>query len=124
VKGLENARYLSLVTFRRDGREVATPVWFAEAEDRLYAFSAGDAGKVKRLRNSPRAKVARCDMRGGLQGDWLEASAHIVADEATVARAYRALRAKYGWQMALADAGSRLTGRYRTRAMLEIEVQA
>jgi PPOX class probable F420-dependent enzyme len=123
VKGLEDARYLSLVTFRRDGREVATPVWFAEANGRLYAFSAGDAGKVKRLRNSTRARVARCDMRGGLEGDWQEASARIVKDQPTIERAYAALHAKYGWQMAIGDVFSRLTGRYRTRAMLEIEVE-
>lgn len=124
MTGLDDARYLNLVTFRRDGREVATPIWFAESGDRLYAFSAGDAGKVKRLRNSSRARVAHCDVRGRLRGDWREARARIVDDTQTVDRAYGALRAKYGWQMALADGFSRLGGRYRSRAILEIEVDA
>jgi len=59
----EGARYLSLATFKRDGSEVPTPVWFAELDGSLYAFSERRAGKIKRLRNSPRARVAICDGR-------------------------------------------------------------
>jgi PPOX class probable F420-dependent enzyme len=117
---LARARYLNLATFRRDGRAVETPVWFAESDGRLYAFSEGRAGKVKRLRNSPRSRVAACDVRGRLRGPWQDASARVVSDSATVERAYASLRAKYGLQMRLADALSRLSGRYAKRAMLEI----
>jgi hypothetical protein len=97
-------------------------VWFAEAQGRYYVFSAGDAGKVKRLRNSPRARVAACDVRGKLLGEWHEARGRVVDDAQTVERAYAALRAKYGWQMWLGDLASRLTGRYARRAILEIEL--
>ena len=55
--GLDDARYVNLATFRRTGARVATPVWAAAAGDKLYIFTEGDAGKVKRLRNSPRAQV-------------------------------------------------------------------
>ena len=54
---LDRHRYLSLATFRRDGGAVPTPVWFAEVDGLLYVFTAGDAGKVKRLRHSSRARV-------------------------------------------------------------------
>ena len=117
---LEGERYLSLATFRRDGREVATPIWFANEGGSLVAFSAGDAGKVKRLRNSPRARVAACDARGRITGPWHEARAEIVNDSAAIARGLAALRAKYGWMMLLADFFSRLTGRYQRRAYLRI----
>ncbi len=120
MSDLDNARYLSLATFRRSGVAVPTPVWFAESDSRLYVFSEARAGKVKRLRNSPRARVAPCDMRGGLRGEWRDASARIVEDAATIERAYSALRAKYGWQMTLADFFSKLSGRYDKRAILEI----
>ncbi len=40
--GLKGASYMSLATYRRDGREVRTPVWFAEGEGKLYVFSEGD----------------------------------------------------------------------------------
>jgi hypothetical protein len=117
---LEGERHLSLVTFRRDGREVATPIWFAEDDGAFVAFTLGDSGKVKRLRNSPRARIAACDARGRVHGPWHEASAAIVADPAAVARALARLHAKYGWMMWTADFFSRLSGRYSKRAYLRI----
>ena len=112
--------YVSLRTFRKDGRAVATPIWCAALEGDLVAFSAGEAGKIKRLRNDATAQVAVCDVRGRLRGDWVDARAEIVADEHGVAEILRALHRKYGWQMWLADVGSRLTGRYDERAYLRI----
>jgi LmbE family N-acetylglucosaminyl deacetylase len=52
-------RYLSLATYRASGAEIATPVWFASVGDTIYVFTAGDSGKVKRLRRSSRARIAR-----------------------------------------------------------------
>jgi hypothetical protein len=112
--------YVSLVTYRRDGREVATPVWIADAGDRAYVFSAADAGKVKRLRRDARVKLAACSARGAVRGSWRAGRGRIVDDAATLARAYAALHAKYGWQMRLGDFFSKLTGRYHRRAMIEI----
>ena len=122
MNDLLEARYLSLATFRKSGDEVATPVWFAEDGGRLYVFTAGDSGKVKRLRNGPRARVAPCTVRGKLLGDWREARGRFVEDAATIDRAYRSLRRKYGLQMWLTDLLSRLGGRYGQRAVLEIEL--
>jgi hypothetical protein len=120
-RSLEGEAYLSLATFRRSGVAVETPVWFARSGDKLYAFSEGKAGKIKRLRNSPRARVAPCDARGRLRGEWQDTEARVVADPRTVDRAYAALRAKYGWQMRIADLLSRLAGRYHRRAIIEID---
>jgi hypothetical protein len=99
---------------------VATPVWFAEIDGLLYVFTAGDAGKVKRLRRSPRARVAPCDIRGQLEGAWQEATARIVTDEGAIQRARAAFQAKYGWRLRLLDLGSRLSGRIHRRAWIEI----
>ncbi len=118
----EGARYLSLATFKRDGSEVPTPVWFAELDGSLYAFSERRAGKIKRLRNSPRARVAVCDVRGGLRGEWIDANAHVVDDPAVIDAAFAALRRKYGWQMRVADLLSTLSGRIRNRAVIRIEL--
>jgi len=117
---LEGEKYLSLITFRRDGREVATPIWFANDAGGLVAFSAGDAGKVKRLRNSPRARVAACDARGRVHGPWHDARAELIHDPAAIARGLAALRTKYGWLMVFADFFSRLSGRYQKRAYLRV----
>ena len=118
---LDRHRYLSLATYRRGGAEVATPVWFAAVDGTLCVFTAGDSGKVKRLRRSSRARVAPCDMRGTRTGPWRDAMAHIVTDPAVIARAQAALRAKYGWKKWLLDLGARLTGRIHRRAWIAID---
>ena len=117
---LKTARYLNLATFRRNGDAVNTPVWFAERNGAYYVFSTGEAGKVKRLRNSSRARIAPCDMRGKLLGEWAEAHAVVVKEAAERDAAYRALRDKYGWQMGLLDFFSRLGGKIDQRAVIRI----
>lgn len=124
---LAEARYFSVRTFRKSGAAVDTPVWFAEVARQadvitFAVFSAGNAGKVKRLRVSDRAQVARCDIKGGLQGEWLDASARLVADDNAIQQALKALRRKYGWQMHLADIGARLTAKFNKRAYLHVTV--
>jgi PPOX class probable F420-dependent enzyme len=122
LEDLGRAAYVSLATFRRNGRAVETPVWIAEAQGRLYAFSEADAGKVKRLRNDPRVRLAPCGVRGRVLGPWVEGKARVVGESDIELRAYEALRRKYGWQMRLVDLGSWLAGRIDGRAVLEIEV--
>jgi PPOX class probable F420-dependent enzyme len=122
LAALDAHRYLALVTFRRDGRAVSTPVWFAASGGRLYVFTAGDAGKVKRLRNDPRIRVAPCSARGAVRGDWIDGRARRLDEPEAIRRAYAALRRKYGWQMWLTDGVSRLSGRFRRRAILELAV--
>ncbi len=118
---LENARYISLRTFRRSGVAVDTPVWAAPLEGAFVVFSAGQAGKVKRLRNSEQAQIAPCDARGNLLGDWSDARAELFSDSVTVDKALAALRQKYGWQMLLADWGAKLTGKFNKRTYIRIE---
>jgi PPOX class probable F420-dependent enzyme len=119
---LENAPYVSLATFRRNGDRVATPVWCAPDGADFYIFSAGNAGKVKRLRNSNRAALATCDYRGNLSSGWVDATAVLLQDDRDIARALRALRRKYGWQMWIADTGAKLTGRYYRRAYIRVRL--
>ena len=120
---LKTARYLSLATFRKTGATVATPVWFAERGGALYVFSANDAGKVKRLRNSSRSRVAPCDMRGGLLGEWQDAKAILVSDKIEIRSAHLALCEKYGWQMHTLDFFSRLGGKINQREFIRIELK-
>ena len=117
---LERARYLSLTTFRKSGVAVAVPVWAACDDGLYYIFSAGGAGKVKRLRNSTRARLAKCDARGKVLGDWHDAEAHILQDADQIATALRALRRKYGLQMLLADIGAKLLGKFDKRAYIGV----
>lgn len=112
--------YVSLATFRRDGREVRTPVWIAPDGGRLYVYTNARSGKVKRIRAGSRARLAACDARGRLRGDWVDASARMLDDPAERDRALQAVVRKYGWQMKLALLASRLSGRYADRAAIEL----
>lgn len=122
IGDLDRHRYLNLATFRRSGAEVTTPVWFAAVDGKLYVFTAGESGKVKRLRHSSRARIAPADAQGRVRGAWRDASARLVTERGAIERAHAALRAKYTWQMRLGDLFSRLAGRAARRAWIEIAV--
>jgi PPOX class probable F420-dependent enzyme len=119
---LKDASYLSLGTFRKTGAEVRTPVWFAAQGDTLYLFSNRDAGKVKRLRNSARARVAPCDVRGKVLGEWQDAEAHLLVSDREKAVAQRALLDRYGWQMACLDFFAGLFGRKSQREFIAVRL--
>jgi hypothetical protein len=79
-------KYLNLETFKKSGDGVKTPVWFAaepsarlDSNDaKLYVYTIGVSGKVKRIRNNPRVRIAPCTMRGEVRGEWVDARAEIV----------------------------------------------
>lgn len=85
---LKDGKYISLVTFRKDGTPVATPVWFAERDGKLYVKTRGDSGKVKRLRKNSRVRVAPATIRGKVIGPAIEATARVLPEnEWTIPRA-------------------------------------
>jgi PPOX class probable F420-dependent enzyme len=118
----DRERYVSLATFRRSGKEVRTPVWIAARDGRLYVYTNAKSGKVKRIRAGSPARLAACDVRGKVHGDWVLASARMLDDPSERKRGLDAIVAKYGWQMRLALLASRLSGRYRDRAAIELTV--
>ena len=72
------AKYLNLEIFRKTAIGVPTPVWFARDVSRnaptitvFYIYSEADAGKVKRIRNNPKVRVAPCTVRGAVRGAWI-----------------------------------------------------
>ena len=88
-------KYISLATFKKDGSKVATPVWVARDGDRLYVITDAGSGKAKRLRNSSRAQIAPCDMRGNVRGEYVDATATLMDDLGTD-RANTLISRKYG----------------------------
>jgi hypothetical protein len=119
-RSLSGCKYISLETYRRSGVGVRTPVWFAEADGVLYVYSLADAGKVKRVRANQRVRVAPCDLRGNLKGDWLDAGARIV-DGDEEKHGHALLNQKYWPWKSLGDFFSRLRG--RRQAILAIRVR-
>jgi PPOX class probable F420-dependent enzyme len=121
----DDGKYVSLSTRKRDSSFVDTPVWFAAAAETgiFYVFSLNSAGKVKRIRNFTEAKVAPCDMRGKLKGDWIDARVELVDDADTIAAAERSFRKKYGVTMAVSNFFSRLVGNYQRRQYIRFRVE-
>ncbi|MBK7599588.1 MAG: PPOX class F420-dependent oxidoreductase [Acidobacteria bacterium] len=112
-------QYLSIESFRKDGRGVRTPVWFAEGDGVYYVYTLADSYKIKRIRNNPRIRIAPCDARGGVKGEWVEATATIL-DENGERRAHELLNAKYGLIKRAMDVISKL--RQNKRAAIAIRV--
>lgn len=85
--GFAGQKYLNLETFKKSGEGVKTPVWFAadpsakldSSNAKLYVYTIGVSGKVKRIRNNSNIKIAPCNMRGDVQGEWVPAFAEIVS---------------------------------------------
>ncbi|MDH5616024.1 MAG: PPOX class F420-dependent oxidoreductase [Acidimicrobiia bacterium] len=97
---LDDERYMSLLTFRRSGAEVATPMWFAAGNGRVFVGTFPETGKVKRVKANPEVRVAPCNFRGLVSGPYVPGRARVLdGDEATEAQA--ALVSKYGWQWRL-----------------------
>ena len=115
-----NENYLNLETYKRDGTPVVTPVWFGEENAELYVYSLADAGKVKRIRNNPRVRVAPCDMRGKLKGEWVNGHARFL-DGAEVEHANRLLDQKYGFMKRFGNLTSKLLGRKRTFIAIQLD---
>jgi PPOX class probable F420-dependent enzyme len=91
---LQGQKYISLTTFRKTGKGVATPVWFGEDAGKLYVMTRSDMGKTKRIRNNPQVRIAPCTMRGTVTGAEVAATARILPPEEH-ARARQAINRKY-----------------------------
>jgi PPOX class probable F420-dependent enzyme len=78
IDSFTTSRHGSIVSFRRDGRAVPTPVWVALADGHVYVRSERASGKVRRLRRDPRALVAPCTRRGQPTGAPLEMIARVL----------------------------------------------
>ncbi len=78
---IHSQRYISLVTFRKNGVGVPTPVWFGELNDRLYVMTRTISGKYKRIRNNSAVKIAACTIRGKVTGPEFSATVRILSRE-------------------------------------------
>lgn len=107
LERLASGKYVLVTTFRRDGREVATPVWVVRDGETLGIWTATDSGKAKRIRNRSDVLVGECDIRGNPSGEPVPARAELL--DAPQTEHYRGLlRRKYGLIGRLTVLGSRL----------------
>lgn len=107
---LHGHKYCLLVTYKRSGEPVPTPVWFGLEGGKLYVRSVVDAGKVKRIRNDPRSRVAPCSARGKPLGAPAEGRARILDQQSEKELAEVALRAHYGLGRKIYEGASEALG--------------
>lgn len=96
LKQFDDQQYLAIETFRKNGRGVKTPVWFASEGTALHIWTLADSGKAQRIRRDGSVRVVPCTGSGEPLGDWLEA--HATADDSpeAVKRVTRLFTKKYG----------------------------
>ena len=105
LQGLRNARQCLVVTFKRSGEPVPTPVNFALSDDgRLYFRSEPHVAKIRRLRRDPHVRVCPCNVRGKPLGPSAEGTARILpaSDEE---RAYRIVESNWSPPVKLMERG-------------------
>jgi len=117
---LANQQFMNLITQRKSGADVATPVWFAQDDNRLYVMTDRTAGKVKRIRNNPRVQVAPSDSTGTPLGPSQPAVAAVISYAAEAATANALLTKKYGFMKRMFDLMSLFNGGASRRAYLVI----
>ncbi len=94
---ISDEKYVLLTTFRKSGEAVATPVWIAPLPDGGAGFTTeSKAGKVKRIRATPRVTLQPCSVSGKVTPDSavVEATAS-VRDGADARPIHKAIRRKY-----------------------------
>ncbi len=95
VEQLKNGKHVSIKTFRKNGTEAATPIWFLEKKDKYYICTGGMTYKVRRIRNNPEVQIAASDGKGNLKGEYFEGKARITAKN-EAEPLYKLFRKKYG----------------------------
>ena len=96
LSALDRGACLLLVSVRRDGTPVPTPLWFARDGERAFVRTAADSPKVARLRRTPDATVAPCTHRGRPLGEPLGVRARLLDDDGERRRADALITRRYG----------------------------
>ncbi len=97
---LKSAKYVSLITFRKSGEPVRSPVWFAqfgESPNSYGVITETNVGKVKRIRANSKIEIQVCDIKGGVEPDAPKFSGVarlVIGDQAVAVR--KAISKRYG----------------------------
>jgi PPOX class probable F420-dependent enzyme len=88
-------KYICIESYRKTGDLVRTPVWFVEENGELLVRTDSDTGKMKRIHNNPHVRVATCNIRGNVKGEWVGGEARKIDSESSE-RVFSLLKKKYG----------------------------
>lgn len=117
---IAGSEFVLLTTFTRDGRAKPTAVWAAPVGDRLLVITQEKSWKVKRIRNTSRVTIAKCDRRGNPHSEPAEAVAEIL-DKSRTGEVYDAIGQRYGLIGKTFNLFSKLRGGMRNNVGLELK---
>ena len=78
--GFGKTRQILLVTFKRSGEGMPTPINYGVADGKIYVRTDSSTGKVKRLRNNPRVVVVPSTFRGKPRGHAVAGLARVLPE--------------------------------------------
>jgi PPOX class probable F420-dependent enzyme len=93
---IDQAKYVSFTSYKKDGSPVSLPVWVVPF-DGGYAFTTDrDSYKVRRISRDPRASLRICDIRGNVpNGAETHSGTAVVLDSHDSDRVSALVRKKY-----------------------------
>jgi PPOX class probable F420-dependent enzyme len=97
IKDFESVEYVNLVTYKKDGSSVTTPVWIAPYQNSLVVTTSLNAGKVKRVRNNGKATIYVTNQTGSKKlSESIDLKASLIQDVELKKQAVDLIRKKYG----------------------------
>ncbi len=96
LEKIKSEKYISLETYRKNNQIVKTPVMFVIKENLIVIITRDQTGKVKRIRNNQKVKIATCSIRGKTSMSSISGTAQILTDEKTK-EAIKLRDKKYGF---------------------------
>ncbi|MGV0741470.1 PPOX class F420-dependent oxidoreductase [Mycolicibacterium sp. XJ870] len=119
--GFDKYRQIVLVTYKRSGEAVPSPINHGVAEGKLYVRTDASTAKVKRIRNNPNVIVAPCNLRGKPAGPAVAGVARILPEEEH-AHANAAIAANWSAPMKVLERGLDKSSQTFGVAMAFIEI--
>lgn len=118
---LDGHKYISLITFRKNGEPKPTAVWFTVMDGNVYVFTRPDSWKVKRIKNNATVEMIPCKASGDRIGtDKLVGTARLLAENETQA-VDQSFKKKYGLMKSIFGIFDKLRG--DQRVFIEITPQ-
>lgn len=90
---------LSLTTYYRSGKSVATPLGYDKKGEKIYVNTRTSSYKIKRIKNNPTGKIALSNYRGSIKSPFIEVNIKILThDNEEEARKVMKYDSKLSWK--------------------------
>ena len=107
---IDSEKCISLETYKKDNQPIKTPVWFVIKKNIIYVVTRDQTGKIRRLKNNQKVKIATCTFKGKIIGEWMTGTAKILTDkESNEVEKWR--NKKYGFMAKVAKFFSKNKGK-------------